>query len=174
MIGKISLFIIPVVVTVIIGYGLFKKVNIFEAFTIGAKDGINTVISILPALVGLLAAISVLRASGALDFFIEIASPLTKLFGIPDDVMPLALLRPVSGSGALAVVNDILKNSGPDSISGKIASVMMGSTETTFYTLCVYFGSVNITDSRYTLFAALCADLAGFIASVWVCRLFFG
>ena len=173
MLGKISLFIIPVVVTIIIVCGLFKKVNIFEAFTIGAKDGINTVISILPALVGLLAAISVLRTSGALDFVINFISPLTKLFGIPDDVMPLALLRPVSGSGALAVVNDILKNSGPDSMSGKIASVMMGSTETTFYTLCVYFGSVNITDSRYTLFAALCADLAGFIASVWVCRLFF-
>jgi len=169
----VSLLIIPIIFSAIIVYALLKKVNIFEAFTQGASEGITTVIKILPSLVGLIAAITMLRYSGALDFIIKLISPVTNLLNIPSDVMPLALLRPVSGSGSLALVGDILKTCGADSEAGRIASVMMGSTETTFYTLCVYFGSVKITDSRYTVFAALLADFAGFIASVWVCRLFF-
>ncbi len=174
MLSNISLFIIPIIFFIILGYALFKRVNIFEAFTKGAKDGITSTINILPALVGLIAAITMFRTSGALDFLIKLISPVTDIFHIPSEVMPLALLRPVSGSGALAIVGDILARYGPDSIIGKTASVMMGSTETTFYAICIYFGSINVTDSRYTLFAALTADLAGFLASVWVCRLFFG
>ena len=170
---NVSLLIIPVIFSVIIIYALFKRVNIFEAFTKGAAEGIETVVKILPSLVGLIAAITMLRYSGALDFLIKLLSPVTKLFNVPSEVMPLALLRPVSGSGSLAVLSDILKTSGADSEVGRIASVMMGSTETTFYTLCVYFGSVKITDSRYTVFAALIADFAGFAASVAVCRMFF-
>lgn len=170
----ISLFVIPVIFVIIIGYGFYKKVNIFEAFLEGAAEGVATVIRILPALVGLVAAITMFRTSGALAFIIKLISPVTELLKIPSEVLPLALLRPVSGSGALAVVNDILSNFGADSIVGRMASVMMGSTETTFYTLCVYFGSVKITDSRYAVFAALCADMAGFLASCWVCRFFFG
>ena len=173
MVKTISIMVIPVIFFIIIGYALFKRVNIFEAFIDGAAEGINTVIKILPALIGLIAAITMLRYSGALDFVIKLLSPLTKLLGIPSEVMPLALLRPISGSGALAVVEDILSNYGADSEAGRIASVMMGSTETTFYTLCVYYGSIGITDSRYTVFAALLADFAGFLASVWVVRFFF-
>ena len=169
----ISLLAIPIIFVVIAGYGLYKKVNIFEVFLEGAAEGMATSVRILPALVGLIAAITMLRTSGALDFIINMFSPLTKLLSIPPEVMPLALLRPISGSGALAVVGDILKTCGADSLQGHIASVMMGSTETTFYTLCVYFGSIKMTDTRYTVFAALCADMAGFLASVWVCRIFF-
>ncbi|MBE7028534.1 MAG: spore maturation protein [Ruminococcaceae bacterium] len=169
----ISLFVIPLICIIIISYGILKRVNIFEAFLEGAAEGTATVIKILPALVGLVAAITMFRTSGALDFIIKLLSPVTRILRVPDEVLPLALLRPVSGSGALAVVSDILSRFGADSEAGRIASVMMGSTETTFYTLCVYFGSVKITDSRYTVFAALCADIAGFLASCWVCRIFF-
>jgi len=169
----ISLFVIPLICIIIISYGFIKRVNIFEAFLEGAAEGVATVIRILPALVGLVAAIAMFRTSGALNFIIELLSPITRILGVPDVVMHLALLRPVSGSGALALVSDILSRFGADSEAGRIASVMMGSTETTFYTLCVYFGSVKITDSRYTVFAALCADIAGFLASCWVCRFFF-
>lgn len=169
----ISLFVIPLICIIIISYGFIKRVNIFEAFLEGAAEGVATVIRILPALVGLVAAIAMFRTSGALNFIIELLSPITRILGVPDEVMPLALLRPVSGSGALALVSDILSRFGADSEAGRIASVMMGSTETTFYTLCVYFGSVKITDSRYTVFAALCADIAGFLTSCWVCRFFF-
>ena len=173
MFKTISLFVIPIIFFVITGYALLKKVNIFEAFIDGAAEGINTVIKILPALIGLIAAITMLRQSGALDFLIRLLSPITNILNIPKEVMPLALLRPVSGSGALAVVSDILGTYGADSEVWRIASVMMGSTETTFYTLCVYFGSIKVTDTRYALFAALLADLAGFLSSVWVCRWFF-
>lgn len=173
MLEKISVYIIPFIFMGIVTYALYKKVNIFEAFLKGAKDGLNTVFNIIPALIGLICAITMLRVSGALDFLINLISPFTDMLNIPSEVMPLALLRPVSGSGALAVVSDILKEYGPDSQIGRIASVMMGSTETTFYTLCVYFGSVGITDSRYSLPAALSADVFGFLASVVVCNMFY-
>jgi len=133
----ISLFVIPLICIIIISYGFIKRVNIFEAFLEGAAEGVATVIRILPALVGLVAAIAMFRTSGALNFIIELLSPITRILGVPDEVMPLALLRPVSGSGALALVSDILSRFGADSEAGRIASVMMGSTETTFYTLCV-------------------------------------
>ena len=174
MLGNISLYIIPVIFFIILFYALYKRVNIFDAFLSGASSGISTTIKILPALIGLIVAITMLRTSGALDFLIKLLSPVTDILHLPEEIMPLALLRPVSGSGSLAIVGDILTRFGPDSLIGQIASVMMGSTETTFYAICVYFGSINITDTRYTLIAALCADFAGFLSSVWVCRLFFG
>lgn len=170
----VSVAVMPVLFLVIIGYGLIKKVNVFDAFLDGAADGLKTAVKILPALVGLIAAITMLRVSGAMDFITRLLSPVTNLLGVPAEVMPLALLRPVSGSGALAVVSDLLRAHGPDSLVGRITSVMMGSTETTFYTLAVYYGAVGIKDVRFTVKAALLADLTGMLASVWVCRLFFG
>ena len=169
----ISLLVIPSIFLVIVGYGLYKKVNIFEVFLEGAAEGIATSIKILPALVGLVAAITMLRTSGALDFVIKLMNPFTKTFSIPSEVIPLALLRPITGSGALAIVGDILKNYGADSMQGYIASVMMGSSETTFYTLAVYFGSVGITKTRYTVKAAMVADMAAIILSVVVVKMFF-
>ena len=138
MMKTVSLYIIPLIFAIIVLYGFYKKVNVFEAFLEGAAEGVATVVKILPALIGLVAAITVFRTSCALSFIIKLLSPVTELLKVPSEVMPLALLRPVSGSGALAVVSDILSTYGADSETGRIASVMMGSTETTFYTLCVY------------------------------------
>ena len=173
VIKMVSIGVMPVLFFLIIGYGLFKKVNVFDAFLEGAMDGLKTSVKILPALVGLIAAITMFRVSGGMEFITRLLAPVTNLLGVPSEVMPLALLRPVSGSGALAVVSDLLKTHGPDSLIGRITSVMMGSTETTFYTLAVYYGSVGIKDIRFTVKAALLADLTGMLASVWVCRFFF-
>ncbi len=173
MLRTLSVGIMPFVFLVIIGYGFIKRVDVFDAFLAGAAEGLKTLFGILPALVGLIAAITMFRTSGALSFLTGLLAPVTGLLHIPSEIMPLALLRPVSGSGALAIVNDLLTGAGPDSMVGRIASVVMGSTETTFYTLAVYYGSVSIRDSRYTVPAALLADLTGLLAGVYVCQLFY-
>ena len=149
----------------IILYGIAKKINVYDYFVEGAKEGVSSAVKIIAPLVGLMVAISVFRASGALALLTSALRPFTNLLRLPSDVVPLAILRPITGSGSLAVLNDIFKQSGPDSISGKIASVMMGSTETTIYTIAVYFGAVGISRSRHTLSAALLADLAGIVAA---------
>lgn len=173
-ITAISLYAVPVIFIIILCFGLIKDVKVYDAFVDGAKEGVTTVIKILPSLVGLMTAVGVFRASGALDFIIFILKPLASLLGIPAGAMPLALLRPISGSASLALVADILKAYGPDSYVGRVVSTMMGSTETIFYTLTVYFGSVGIKNIRYTLAAALLADCAGVVASSWICALVFG
>lgn len=169
----ISVMIMPFIFVVIIGYGWANKVDIFSAFLTGAKDGLKTLFGILPALVGLIAAITMFRTSGALHFLTGLLSPITRLLGIPAEIMPLALLRPVSGSGSLALLNDVLLTAGPDSMIGRMASVVMGSTETTFYTLAVYYGAVGIQKSRHTVPAALLADATGIIGGTLICLLFY-
>lgn len=173
MLQAISSGILPVIFCIIIGYGLIKRINIFEAFLAGASEGLKTLLGILPALVGLICAITLFRSSGALDLLTHLLTPVIKLLHIPSELMPLALLRPVSGSGALAVVSDLLASHGPDSAVGRMASVVMGSTETTFYTLAVYYGAVKIKDSRHTVPAALVADIVGLVVGVWICNLYF-
>ena len=169
---KISILIMPFIFISILGYALFKKVRVFDVFLNGASNGLRSAVSILPALVGLICAISMLRASGALDFLETLLSPLLSKIGMPD-VLPLALLKPVSGSGALAMVKDIFDANGPDSFAGKVASVMLGSSETTFYTLAVYYGAVKIKNSRYTVSAAVIADLVGVFAAVFLCGMIY-
>jgi len=164
---------IPVMIFIILSYGLLKGIKVYDCFIEGAKDGVETTIKILPPLVGLLVAIGVFRASGALDMITFALKPVTNALQIPSEVMPLALMRTISGSGALAIVTDLLKNYGPDSFIGRVTSTMMGSTETTFYTLTVYYGSIGIKNIRYTVIAALLGDIAGIIVSTWVCRLIF-
>ncbi len=171
---SISLYAVPVLFLLILGAGLIKDVKVYDAFTEGASEGISTVIKILPTLIGLLTAVGVFRASGALDFLIYLLTPIASLLGIPAEAMPLVLLRPVSGSASLALVSDLINLYGPDSYIGRVVSTMMGSTETIFYTLAVYYGSVGIKNIRYTLIAALIADAAGVAASVWICTLVFG
>lgn len=153
---------------------MYKEVKVYDVFVEGAKEGIKTVVRIIPPLVGLLVAVGVFRASGALDLLIYAARPLASVLGIPSEAMPLAFLRPISGSASLALVSDIIKTHGPDSFIGRVVSTMMGSTETIFYTLTVYFGSVGIKNIRYTLAAALIADMVSVVASVWACTLVFG
>jgi len=172
--SAISLYAVPVIILAILASGILRNVKIYEAFTEGASEGISTVIKILPQLVGILTAVGVFRASGALDFVIKLLTPAATLLGIPAEAMPLALLRPVSGSASLALVSDIIREYGPDSYAGRVVSTMMGSTETIFYTLAVYYGAVGIKNIRYTLAAALIADGVSVIASAWICALVFG
>ena len=164
--------IIPVVLSFILLYGVFKKVNVFDTFVEGAKDGIGTAVRILPPLVALMTAVGMFKASGALDILTFSLEPMLKVIGVPPEVVPLALLRPVSGSGAMVFFDDILKNYGPDSFVGKVASVLQGSTETTFYTIAVYYGSVGIKKTRHTVPSAMTADIAGLLLSVLTVRLF--
>ena len=165
-------YILPAVFIIILGYALFKKIKIFDAFLAGAKQGASSCLTILPALVGLVVAVSMMRASGLMDFIAKGITPALNLISFPADVLPLALLKSVSGSGALALIKDIFQSSGVDSISGRLASVMLGSSETTFYALAVYFGATSVRNTRYTVFSAVVADVAGIIAAVVLCNFF--
>ncbi len=164
---------IPLLLFAIATHALAKGVDFYAAFLVGAKEGLLLVAQIIPPLVALLTAISMLRASGALDALADLMAPLLTALGLPGELLPLMLIRPLSGSGALAVAADLLETHGPDSQIGRMASVMLGSTETTFYVLAVYFGATSITKTRYALPAALCADLTGFLMAVWTVRFFF-
>jgi len=166
--------VIPVLLSAVAVYGIGKQVNVYSALTRGAEDGLTVLLHILPALVGLMTAVSMFRASGALDWFSGLCAPLLNLLGLPPETTPMMLIRPVSGSGALAVASDLIVTHGPDSYIGRVAAVMLGSTETTFYTIAVYFGSAGIVRTRHTIPAALAADLIGFLASALAVRLFFG
>ncbi len=170
---QISNLIIPLIVVIMILHGIFKGVNVFNEFTDGAKEGFKIVLNILPSLVALIFSIELIKASGALDTLCSLLSPVTSFLGIPKEVAPLTVLSPVSGSGSLGMFESILKDFGPDSLIGRCASVMMGSTETTFYTMTVYYGSVGIKKTRHTLPSALCADLTSFILSPKFVKLFF-
>ena len=170
----VSLYAIPVTLSVIVGFGFLRGTDVFSSFVTGAKDGLKTVVSILPPLIGLFAAISVFRASGALDILCAALSPLTSRLGIPDELLTFSLLRPVSGSGSLAMANDIFVTKGIDSFCSRVVSVMMGSTETTFYTIAVYFGAVGVKNTRHTVGCALFADVVCFVSSIVVCKIMFG
>ncbi len=150
----------------IIILGLFREVPLFDTFIKGAHEGLQATLSITPSLIGLITAVSMLKASGALDIFTNMIAPIVAHLGIPPEITPLAILRPISGSGSIALLDNIFKNYGPDSTVGRIASIMMGSTETTFYTIAVYFGAVGIKNSRHTIPSALLADLVGITMSI--------
>lgn len=174
VIEAISKYAIPFIFLGITMYGLFKKVSVYEAFTDGAKEGFTTGVRIIPYLVAMLVAIGVFRASGALELLTKVLSPITNAIGMPGELLPMALMRPLSGGGAQGVMSELITTHGPESLIGRISAVMMGSTETTFYILAVYFGAVSIKKSRHALSAGLLADLAGLLTAVYVSRLFFG
>ncbi|WP_214659376.1 spore maturation protein [Candidatus Formimonas warabiya] len=171
---QISRWAIPALLFIIPLYAHLKKVSVYEVFVEGAQEGITTAVKILPYLVGMLIAISVFRASGAMDYLVGFLHPLTALLGIPGEVLPLAVMRPLSGSGALGITAELIHQYGPDSFIGRLASTMQGSTDTTFYVLTVYFGSVGIRKFRYAVAVGLIADVTSFIASVIICHLYFG
>ena len=160
----------PMVILFIIIYGIREKNKVFDSFLDGAKDGFKTTISILPTLVGLFFAIGALRSSGVLDLIIKITTPVLNILNFPSELMPLAILRPISGSASIAVATDIMKNFGVDTLIGNIASTIMGSTETTLYTIAIYTSCIKIKKTRYILLAALTADIVGIIVSNIVCR----
>jgi len=170
----VSAWAIPVLLAGIPALALSRRVKVYPAFVEGAKEGFETAVRIIPPLVAILVALGMLRASGAMDALAHVLAPVTALLGIPPSVVPMLLVRPLSGGGALGVVGDVLRTEGPDSHAGRLVSVMAGSTETTFYVLAVYFGAAGISRYRHALPAALLADLAGFAAAVIVVGLVFG
>lgn len=167
-------YIIPLFIGLIIIYGCIKKVDIFDEFLSGARENLKTGVDILPSLIAMITAIGMFKASGAMELLAKAMSPVTEFLGFPSECLPLAIMRPVSGSGALAVFETILSEVHPDSFAGRVASVILGSTETTFYTIAVYYGAANIKNTRHTLVSALSADFTGFIVSVLTVRLIFG
>lgn len=173
IIELVSVWIIPAFLILTIIYGLWQRINLFEVFIEGAKEGFPMAIRLVPYLVGMLVAIGLLRDSGALDLLARLLAPVLNLLNIPADIIPLMFMRPVSGSGALAITTEILQRHGPDSFLGRLASTMQGSTDTTLFVLTVYFGAVGISRSRHALAAGLLGDMGGFIASIIVCNLFF-
>ena len=170
----ITAAIIPLFIVIVITYASFKRINVYDNFISGAQEGIQTVFRILPYIIGMLFAINIFRASGALDLLNNTLYPIFNLLGIPKELTPLALLRPFSGSASLSLLADIYKQYGTDSLIGRIASTMMGSTETIFYTVALYYGSIQIKKTKYTIPAALLSSLAGIIAAVFICNVAFG
>ena len=168
-----SAYLVPLLLAFTALFGLWKRVNVYEALSLGAKEGLDILLGILPNLVGLMTAVYMLRASGLMDALGGLLAPLLVKLGIPPETAALLFIRPVSGSGALAVGSELMASYGPDSYVGRVAAVMLGSTETTFYTIAVYFGSAGVRKTRYAIPAALLADLAGFMAAALSVRLFF-
>nr|WP_307776224.1 spore maturation protein [uncultured Cetobacterium sp.] len=172
---KISLYAIPMIILGIVSYAYFiKKVKVYEVFCEGAKEGFTTAIRIIPFLVAMLVAIGIFRSSGAIDLLLRFLDPVLSLIGMPGEVLPMAIMRPLSGGGSSGIMNELFITYGPDSMIGRMASVMMGSTETTFYVLAVYFGAVSIRKTRHAVVAGLLADVAGILSAVWICHVMFG
>lgn len=163
----------PAFIAAVIFFGLIKKVPVFDTFAAGAKEGFKTLYSLAPTLVGLIVAVNMLKSSGATDIICNAVSPLAESLGFPKEIVPMILLRPVSGGGSTALLTGIYKDYGPDSFAGMTASVLAGSTETTFYAIAVYFSSVGIKKIRHTLIAALAADFTAAILAVITVKLTF-
>ena len=170
----LSLYAAPVLIMLILISGLKARLPLFSLFAEGAMEGLRICVRIFPYVLGMMLAIGIFRGSGALDALATFLAPVCAALHIPGEVLPLALMRPLSGSGALGLTADILTNSGPDSPTGLLASVMQGSTDTTLYILAVYFGSVGIGRYRYGLPVGLAADAISFLSAAFVCELFFG
>lgn len=173
VLAYVSIIAIPLMMTIILLHGWIKKVNMYDSFVEGAAEGFKTSIKIMPYLVAIFIAVGLMKRSGFIDYLIDLAGPPMTFIGIPPEVLPLAIMRPISGSGSLAILRDILHTYGPDSFVGRLSSTMMGSAETIFYTMAVYFGSVGIKKGRHTLGAALISHLASIIAAVVVCTYLF-
>jgi len=174
IVQEVSNWAIPVIFVLILGYGALRKVRVYEVFIEGAKEGFNVAIRIIPYLVAILVAIGIFRGSGAMDWIIAGLTPILKPLGVAPEVLPMAIIKPLSGSGALGVMTEGLKTYGPDSLIGNTMSTMMGSTETTFYVLAVYFGSVAVRRTRHAVLACLLGDLAGLAMAVFICNVMFG
>lgn len=164
--------IIPFIITALCVYGLVKRENIFESFVNGAKEGMHTVVFIAPTMIALLLAVGTLRASGALSWIAEVIRPVAQVLHFPAELVPMGLLRPVSGSGATALLTGIYEDFGADSFLAKCASVIAGSTETTFYAVTMYYSAAGVTKIRHTLFSALLADFTAMVMSVITVSLF--
>jgi spore maturation protein B len=173
-INLVSYFIIPLMLVGFPLYGLYKRVPVYESFVGGAKEGFQVAVRIIPYLVAILFAVAMFRASGAMDALTRLLSPILAPIGFPAEVLPMALIRPLTGSGSAALVVDMINRYGEDSIYVKMASVMFGSTETTFYVIAVYFGAINVRKTRHAVPVGLTADISAMLFAVWSVRLLFG
>lgn len=174
IINRLTVYSVPFIIAFILIYGYLKDVKMYEVFVEGAREGFQVCIRILPYLVTMLFAIGLFRESGILYIITSASEPILSFLGIPPEVLPLAIMKPMSGSGSLGITAELIKKYGPDSLVGRIASTMMGSTETIFYTMAVYYGAVGIKKMRHTLACAFLAHAAGVIASCIICRIVFG
>ncbi|MGL5351783.1 MAG: spore maturation protein [Clostridium sp.] len=172
MFNYITKSIIPVIVVIIITYGMFKGRKVYEWFIEGAKEGLQVCLNIFPYLLAMIVAVNIFREANLLEMLNNIIAPVGTFIGLPKEIIPLVLIKPLSGSGAVGILTDILKTYGPDTNIGLIASVIMGTTETIFYTITVYFGAVKIKKIRHTLWAALCAELTAIIAAIFMVNYF--
>lgn len=164
----------PAFACVIVVFGLIKRVPVFDIFLKGAKDGMQILYSIAPTIIGLVFAVDLLRSSGAIDAICNFIEPVADYLGFPKEIVPMVLLRPVSGSGSTALLTSLYEQCGPDSFAGRVASVLAGSSETTFYAIAMYFGCIKVKKIRHTLFAAIIADITAAVMSVLTVRLYFG
>lgn len=169
----ISKIILPIFVILIVFYGVKKKVNVYDVFLEGAKEGLVTTFSIFPAVIAMIFAINIFLDSNFLEFLIRVIRPMLGEFNMPIEIIPMALLRPVSGTASLAIMNDIFKSFGPDSFAGRLASILQGCTDTTVYVIALYFGTVKINKIKHALWVGLFADLAGIIIAFILTNLFF-
>lgn len=170
----VSKLMLPAMIVLIPLYALFRRVPVYESFTEGAKDGFPTAISIIPHLVAMMVAVSIFRDTGAMQFYLKLLDPIISWLHIPREIIPIGILRPITGTGSLAFVESIMRTHGPDSFLGKVAATIQGSTDTTLYVITVYFGAVGIRKSMYSLKVGLWADAAGFVFSLLICYMMFG
>lgn len=168
MFQYITKSIIPIIVVIIITYGMIKGRKVYEWFIEGAKEGLKVCLNIFPYLLAMIIAVNIFREAKLLDLLNNAISPISNIIGLPKEIIPLVLVKPLSGSGAIGIMTDILKNYGSDSYIGLIASVIMGTTETIFYTITVYFGAIQIKKIRHTLWAAVLADFIAIIVSIFL------
>ncbi len=166
--------VVPVTIALVALYAAARRVDVYTALTQGAGEGLGVMVKIIPPMIGLMTAVYMLRASGALEGAAALLAPVLTRLGIPPETVGLLLVRPVSGNAALGVGSELIRSYGPDSLVGRTAAVMLGSTETTFYTVAVYFGAAGVKKTRYAVPAALCADAAAFLAAAWAVRVVFG
>lgn len=169
----ISSLIIPVMVLIVVFYGIYKKVDIYDVFIEGAKEGFSMVLTVFPYLLGMILAINLFLNSNILEALVSFLEPVLRIIGIPFDILPMAIMRPISGTSTLAILNNIYAEYGPDSFIGRLGSTIQGCTDTTFYVITLYFGSIGIRKIRYSLYVGLFADLVGIIASILIVKWLF-
>ena len=174
IVQAVSVGAIPAIILIILAYGAIKKVKVYESFVEGAKGAFQVALRIIPFLVAILVAVGMLRAAGAIEMLSRLLGPALQKIGFPIEILPLAIMRPLSGGGSMGIVSELIKTHGPDSFLGRLAASLYGSTETTFYVLAVYFGSVQIKNTRHAVPAGLIADVFGMLGAVLICRILFG
>lgn len=174
MIEQISSWIMPLLVLFVVGYGIFKKINVYDVFVKGATESFDMVFTMFPCLLGMIFGINLFLKSDILNYIFTLLQPIFSQLNVPTEVFPMMILRPISGSSSLAILNNLFITYGPDSMIGRLGSVIQGSTDTTFYILTLYFGSVGIKKIRYSLWAGLAADVIGIVSAIIIVNLFFG